>query len=241
MPTAVASVGTDQPITLPGRARPLRQLHAAIVAPTHCVLRGEAGIGKSSLLRLAVRDADAVVVHGVAALAASAYAPLRVVAPTVDLVGEPRTVAQRVLAWLGSDRPFVVDDVQWCDPDTIDVLTELAYLRPFTTVTRPDAGPAAGLVQQLTEAGGVIALEPLTRASARRLANHWRPRAGRRHRARDHRGRGQPARAVRRDGWRDARLECGGGSVACRHLAVRSVDPRARQGCPRWTRCRRAE
>src|SRR5262249_17977729 len=143
LPTAVASLGSNAPIVLPGRARAFRQLRTAIVAPTHCLLRGEAGIGKSALLQLAIADVDVVVVNGVSALSASAYAPLRFAMPTVRLVGEPRDVAQRVLAWLGPSRPFVVDDVQWCDSDTIEVLAELSYLRPIVAVTRTETGAAS--------------------------------------------------------------------------------------------------
>ena len=95
----------------------------------------------------------------------------------LQLVGAPNVVAQKILASIGPSRPFVVDDLQWCDPDTVDVLAELADLRPFVAATRPDAGNAAELVVHLEAAGPVIDLEPLSGHGARSLVRHWRPRA----------------------------------------------------------------
>ena len=140
-------------------------------------MRGDVGIGKTALLRLALRNVDAVEIRGVAALASSSYAPIRAVMPSLQLSGGAADVAARLFERLGPDKPFIVDDLHWCDVDTIEVLAELAYLRPYVAATRPEVGPAVALVAQLADAGTVIDLTPLGAGGARRLARHWRPLA----------------------------------------------------------------
>jgi DNA-binding NarL/FixJ family response regulator len=72
---------------------------------------------------------------------------------------------------------FVVDDLHWCDADTLAVLNELCVLRPVVATVRADPGPAAALVERFGEVGAVVDLAPLDAAAAGELVSELSPGA----------------------------------------------------------------
>ncbi|MFZ2015336.1 MAG: AAA family ATPase, partial [Nocardioides sp.] len=160
------------------------------------LVSGEAGIGKSSLIEaLQAELRDATWVWG----ACDGLFTPRPLAPLHDMVrevegplhdavreGAPRgRVYDEVLTWLGAQQRLtvlVVEDVQWADDATLDLLRylgrRLRTLPVLLLVTfRDDAlGPADTLRVALGELGGQrstrrIDLPPLSPAGVRRLAD----------------------------------------------------------------------
>jgi DNA-binding CsgD family transcriptional regulator/tetratricopeptide (TPR) repeat protein len=87
------------------------------------LLAGEAGAGKTSLLRRFCADADARVLWG----ACDALFTPRALGPLLELVpdgGRPHEVAAALLGELATETPtiLVLEDVHWADEATLDVL-----------------------------------------------------------------------------------------------------------------------
>src|SRR4051794_17581520 len=96
--STASSFDADEPTVLPGRSEELARLQRAIDGPGWCVLRGEAGSGKSSLLALALTQTrrDHVVARGVAVLQNQSFVPLNVVFPRLRGIAEPAAAARIV-------------------------------------------------------------------------------------------------------------------------------------------------
>jgi DNA-binding CsgD family transcriptional regulator/tetratricopeptide (TPR) repeat protein len=159
-----------------GREDELTWLSSRLEAGTSALVRGEAGIGKSALLAaaLAGRDAD-VCLRGVHVLRETPYLPLRVAIPNGVFDAAPVDVADRLDALDAAC--FVVDDLHWCDADTLAVLAELALRRPVVATVRTESGPAADVVAVLTMVGDVLDLGPLAPDAATTLVRRLRPAA----------------------------------------------------------------
>ena len=167
--------------TLVGRGSELDRLAGWLTAGTTALVRGEPGVGKSALLRAALAErGDDVVTVGIRALRAVPYAPIRAAVPHLAPTARPREVARLLAAEVrAGGGVLVVDDVQWCDRDTIEVLGELALQQPIVVAARTDAGDADELVALLADVGEVIDLEPLDDAGAAALVRRLRPGAPR--------------------------------------------------------------
>ena len=76
------------------------------------------------------------------ALSDLSYLPIRAALPSIDLGGPVTQVAARLAATLGDD-VLAVDDLHWCDADTLALVAELVQRHPVIGVVRPDPGPAA--------------------------------------------------------------------------------------------------
>jgi predicted ATPase len=140
--------------SLIGRDAELAALAAAIDADRSTAVIGEAGIGKTAIVRAAVARSDRALREG------GAFATLRETpylalsrAVGVGLAGDPAGVAARVEALVGPDVLFV-DDVQWADEQTLAVLELLAgrllVLTGFDAVIPVD-DDRAGSVRLLTQ------------------------------------------------------------------------------------------
>src|SRR5262249_40923056 len=110
-------------IELPGRAGELSVLRGAVSGNGWVVLRGAAGSGTSSLLALAMAGTDALVLRGIAALCTEPYIPLRAAVPHLSAAAEPAEVGAELASLVGPMQAIVVDDVHWCDVDTVGALT----------------------------------------------------------------------------------------------------------------------
>lgn len=144
------------------------------------VVYGEAGVGKTVLVRtaldgLAVREGG-----GLATLAWAPYLALRRAfgndVAEASWTGDPEHVAEQVERVLADD-VLHVDDVQWADQGTRQVLGLIAgRCRLVTTIRRGDANAVAAL-EHLTSAGlARLDLEPLAPTDAAQLVRRLRPR-----------------------------------------------------------------
>ncbi|HWG55931.1 MAG TPA: AAA family ATPase [Gaiellaceae bacterium] len=106
----------------------LAQLEELRRAGGHLVfVGGEAGAGKSSLLRAFARRAGGrVLVGGCESLTTpTPYGPLLDLGLDVTAAGEPRLVAHALLDRLREPTTLVLEDVHWADEATLDVLRVL--------------------------------------------------------------------------------------------------------------------
>ena len=107
-----------------GREKLVTEVVAALADGRSVVLAGEAGIGKTTVARVAVGAfADGRVIRwgqGVSPLDWIPYLPLaRAVGRRLE--GESTSVADRVLSRIGGGI-LVIDDVQWADRDMLEIL-----------------------------------------------------------------------------------------------------------------------
>ena len=173
----VPSFCVPAPQMLTGRDQQVEVVSTAIGAGQSCLIRGEPGIGKTALLRAVFATAGRRTRVGRAfeLLAGEPYFALRD-ALGREFLGEPHEVvpiARREL----QDSVLVIDDLHWCDHDTIEVLSELCAVVPLIATVRPDPGAAAQLCARMAGLGAVIDLEPLDDTSIRNILTTLRPGA----------------------------------------------------------------
>ena len=165
----------DGPLLI-GRDAELAALAAAIEADRATTVVGEAGIGKTALVRAAVARSDRTLREG------GAFATLRETpylalgrAVGASLAGDPASVAGRVETLVGPDVLFI-DDVQWADGQTLAVLELLVgRILVLTAIRSLDPGAEAA-AERLVAAGTTTQhLAPLPAAFARTLVRARRP------------------------------------------------------------------
>jgi hypothetical protein len=101
------------------------------------VLKGEPGIGKSALVAAALAGrSDDLLMRGIAVLGSVPYSPIRVARPEWDTAMAPAALADAIVRRLAPDAYVVVDDLHWCDDDTLAVIAELALRRPVLATVR---------------------------------------------------------------------------------------------------------
>ena len=140
----MASSGSQ---VLHGRKTELQRLSAAITDGRSCLIRGVAGIGKTALVHAALSASGRPARTGRAfeLLAREPYLALRE-ALGQAISGEPFEVVPVARLAL-DDRALVIEDLHWCDPDTIAVLNELSAVVPVVATVRTDPGAGAGTVR----------------------------------------------------------------------------------------------
>jgi DNA-binding CsgD family transcriptional regulator len=155
------------------------------------VLYGEAGVGKTSLIRAAVQESGRVAYEAgcLATLSWMPYLPLhRAFGDSTEPgrsarwdalaqlnTGDPAFVVDEIDAAVGDD-VLVLDDVQWADAETRRLVPLLAgRVRTLAAVRRADPG-ARDALTLLREAGfEVVELDPLPEVYAGALARRVRP------------------------------------------------------------------
>jgi DNA-binding CsgD family transcriptional regulator len=199
------------------RAELTRSLSEGLTA---LVVVGEAGVGKTSLIREAVAADPRRAFEGgaLATLSWSAYLPLRraLGAPaTGTWDGDPEFVAARVEERLG-DGILVLDDLHWADAATMAVVPLLAGRVPILAAVRRGDPGADAAITVLSEAGfATLELAPLDEATGAELARSLRSDLGAR----------EAAVVVRRAGGNPLLIEelvASDGNEADFGLAVRS-------------------
>ena len=162
--------------SLIGRDAPLAALVEAIGADRSAVVVGEAGIGKTALVRAAVAAAGRGLREG-GAFATLAWMPNLALQRAVEspVAGDPASVAAAVERIVGPDVLFV-DDLQWADPDTFAALElVLGRLVVAAAIREGDPGYRRAL-EAMTRAGAlVVALEGLSDAAAAEIVRRVRP------------------------------------------------------------------
>ena len=168
---------------LVARTREIDAVRAAIDGPAAgVVVYGEAGVGKTALVRAALAGLPVREGGALATLTWTPYFSLRR-AFGDDLAdevwaGDVEHVAEQIERALDDDL-LHVDDAQWAHPSTRRVLQALVgRCRLVVTVRRGDPGAVPAL-DGLTDAGlARLDLEPLAPADATELVLHLNPRLG---------------------------------------------------------------
>jgi DNA-binding CsgD family transcriptional regulator len=168
-----------------GDARPLigreDELHALTEAIDHdrpIVVTGEAGIGKTSLVRAAAAAASRPLYEApcFATLSWLPYLPLRRVTGT-ELAGDPAFVASGLERHVGPGLLFV-DDLPWADQDTaMAVGLALGRILVVASVRDGDADAERRIVPFRRAGALVLRLSGLAETDAATVVRRWRPGA----------------------------------------------------------------
>jgi DNA-binding CsgD family transcriptional regulator len=148
------------PVALVGRDLERGAIVNALAADRVVLVTGEAGIGKTTLVRAAVATAGRPLVHGAgfATLAAMPYLALRLALGS-PVAGSPVAVARRVEAAVG-DGVLFLDDLQWLDHDTRAVLALLATRISLVVASRDRTATVEAVPADLIERVGLGPLAP---------------------------------------------------------------------------------
>ncbi|MCD6638469.1 MAG: LuxR C-terminal-related transcriptional regulator [Nocardioides sp.] len=142
------------------------------------VVHGEAGVGKSALVRAALADAETREGGALSTLSWLPFLPLRRAftdLPDAVWTGDAEHVASRIEAVAGDD-VVLVEDLHWADPATLQALGLLAgRVRLVLTVRRGDPGAETALAALADVDAPRIDLDPLEDADAAALALRLRP------------------------------------------------------------------
>ena len=131
------------------------------------LVRGPAGIGKSTLVHRALRDRRHHVGQALEQLREFPYHPLAH-AFGREFNGDSVDVAADVAAQLGPDT-LLIEDAHWCDAGTLEVLGLLAGRVPLVVTSRNDVATLEH------EQVAVIEVEPLSRRASLALAGRLHP------------------------------------------------------------------
>ena len=163
-----------------GRDEVVREVGERLAVGTSCVIRGDAGIGKSAVMR-AIRARSAKATATGAGLPALTYVPYGALRqPLPDLpspAAASATSAASDVADRLADRQLVIEDLHWCDADTIEVLLQLCLVRPVLATARLSPSLADPLIARINEVGHTVTLPPLDDEAARELVSQARPGA----------------------------------------------------------------
>lgn len=155
---------------LVGRASELRELRASLGGERVVAVRGVAGIGKTALVATAVAG---VAHRRVEALSLTASVPYAVSDRLCGrrVAGEPTAIAGTVLDDLRG-AVAVVDNLQWVDAASSEVLELVAGRMPLVVTARPGACVTS---PSLADGANEIVLGPLGHGATERLARTRHP------------------------------------------------------------------
>ncbi|HEX5589681.1 MAG TPA: LuxR C-terminal-related transcriptional regulator [Candidatus Limnocylindrales bacterium] len=162
-----------------GRATELDEVVRALRHDRPVVVAGEAGIGKTTLVRAAAAVAGRQLHEGggFATLQALPYLAVRR-AISQPVAGDPALVAGRVERAVGPDVLFI-DDFQWADPATRDVVDLLiGRVAVVVAIREGDPGTDAALRAISARGATAVRLRGLASADALLLASRVHPDAG---------------------------------------------------------------
>jgi DNA-binding NarL/FixJ family response regulator len=153
-----------------GRDREVRTVLDLVGRGSSCALVGEAGIGKTAVLHAVGAEL------GSRATLGGAVQPLRWMpylalqrACGLTLSGTRAEVMATATSALRG-RVLLVDDLHWADPDTLELLPELAHEVAIVATVRTNDDCSATALAVATALGSVLQIEPLPDDAARTLA-----------------------------------------------------------------------
>ncbi len=164
------------PGNLLGRDAELEALGALLVGARPVAVLGEAGVGKTTLVRGAAEMAGLGIREG-GALATLAWTPFLALRRAVGdgFRGDLTAVATEVELRVGPDLLFI-DDLQWADDDTRDVLTLLAgRVGLVATIRAGDPGGPAALELIRSSGGQVLELAGLSAGASAAIVRRASP------------------------------------------------------------------
>ncbi len=147
---------------LQGRREELERIDAALRAGRAVLIEGRAGIGKSAIVRDLLDRRVGFVGQCSAPLRHRPFTPVLRAFGWAANKESSNALIERVVDALSPDAVFVLEDVQWADPETLELATELCARAAVVMTVRagdPDGAAAHGLVEWL--GGEVIVLGPL--------------------------------------------------------------------------------
>ncbi|MEY2451937.1 MAG: hypothetical protein QOD92_1511 [Acidimicrobiaceae bacterium] len=163
-----------------GRTAEVATVVSHIEADRPVAVVGEAGLGKTTLLRAAAAASGRAVLEG-GGLATLSWMPYLAVARALgrtDLPGDAMAAAQQVEQVVGPDL-LLIDDLQWADAATLALVPALAgRVGLLLAVRAGDPGTAAGVEAARAAGAEVLELGPLDGDSAAQLAKRVRPELG---------------------------------------------------------------
>lgn len=162
---------------LVGREAQVAQLGELLADDRPAVVVGEAGIGKTTLLRAVAAAAGRTVFEGgaLSTLSWLQYLPLRR-ALGRDVAGaDPTAAAADVDTAVGAG-VLLLDDLQWADPATLETVSLLSGRLGLLTAVRSGAAEADAVVDRLREQGfTVVEVPPVPAGEAAALLRAVQP------------------------------------------------------------------
>jgi len=162
---------------LVGRGRHLDALRAVVDGGGLASVTGPFGIGKSALAAALVGERPAALVgQGLPALSGHAYHPLLHALGWGPRAVEPSAMASQVRDRLVGSDVLVLEDLQWADPGTFEVLVGLVGAAPIV-VTLQSGESGTDRARRLLRSLGAreIALPPLDADAVDEIVAHLRP------------------------------------------------------------------
>lgn len=162
---------------LVGRQAELRQLQALLAGGRPVVVYGEAGVGKTELVRAAAAAAGLELVEAgaLATLSWLPYLPLRRALGHEPRGADPAFVARELIESTRS-RALLLDDLHWADPQTRETIPFLTGKLPLVATVRKVGAETLALADALGAAGfELLELEPLEPGDAAALVRRLRP------------------------------------------------------------------
>lgn len=165
---------------LVARQHELTALEERLADRRPAVLVGEAGIGKTTLLRAAAA-ATALPVYeggGLASLSWRAYVPITRACGVEPPDGDSAFVAEWLVGRVGSG-VLLVDDLHWADPGSLGLLPLIAGRVSLLGAVRQEDAGAAAVIESCEDAGiECVSVPPLSEEEADELLRQRRPQLG---------------------------------------------------------------
>ncbi len=142
-------------------------------------MTGEAGVGKTSVIRAATLEEKVVEGGALSTLSWIPYLALTRALEREPVGHDPWAVAAEVMSHVGPDRLLVLDDLQWAAPETLEVAVAVGGGSPLVAGVRTGTASGEETVRTLADGGFErVPLEPLGPEDSLGLVRSLRPGIG---------------------------------------------------------------